>query len=163
RRGLRSAEPRGLGSRSLRDGGNPRARLRCADPVDDPRQALGPSRRRGGGGPGAGAREVRLGRGSGAGGPSRPRPAGRHDGPGRAKGIGPSSRIESRDALVREVARVVHTYGQPALVEAFLEGPEYTVTLVGHAPPRALPTLQRALEVSTGIGAHAVERHPPPP
>ena len=82
---------------------------------------------------------------------------------GTAKGIGPSSRVQSRDALVQEVARIVRTYAQPALVEAFLEGPEYTVTLVGHAPPRALPTLQRALEVSTGIGAHAVERHPPPP
>jgi D-alanine-D-alanine ligase len=82
---------------------------------------------------------------------------------GTAKGIGPSSRVESRDALAREVGRIVLTYGQPALVEAFLEGPEYTVTLVGHAPLRALPTLQRALETSTGIGAHAVERHPPPP
>jgi D-alanine-D-alanine ligase len=82
---------------------------------------------------------------------------------GTAKGIGPSSRVESREALVREVARVVTTYAQPALVEAFLEGPEYTVTLVGHDPPRALPTLQRALEASTGIGAHAIERHPAPP
>jgi D-alanine-D-alanine ligase len=81
---------------------------------------------------------------------------------GTAKGIGPTSRVESRDALVREVARVVLAYGQPALVEAFLEGPEYTVTLVGHGPPRALPTLQRALEVSTGIGVHALERHPSP-
>jgi D-alanine-D-alanine ligase len=82
---------------------------------------------------------------------------------GTAKGIGPSSRVESRDALVREVTRIVRTYAQPALVEAFLEGPEYTVTLVGGRPPRALPTLQRALEASTGIGAHALERHPPPP
>src|SRR5262249_5956869 len=82
---------------------------------------------------------------------------------GTAKGIGPSSRVQSRDALVQEVARIVRTYGQPALVEAFLEGPEHTVTLVVHAPPRALPTLQRAIEVSTRIGAHAVERHPPPP
>jgi D-alanine-D-alanine ligase len=82
---------------------------------------------------------------------------------GTAKGIGPSSRVESRDALVTEVARVVLTYGQPALVEAFLEGPEYTVTLVGNRPPRALPTLQRALEASTRIGAHALQRHPPPP
>jgi D-alanine-D-alanine ligase len=82
---------------------------------------------------------------------------------GTAKGIGPSSRVESRDALVREVTRIARTYVQPALVEAFLEGPEYTVTLVGSRPPRALPTLQRALEASTGIGAHALERHPPPP
>jgi D-alanine-D-alanine ligase len=82
---------------------------------------------------------------------------------GTAKGIGPTSRVETRDALVREVARVVATYGQPALVEAFLDGPEYTVTLVGHAPPRALPTLQRALEATTRIGVHALERHRPPP
>jgi D-alanine-D-alanine ligase len=82
---------------------------------------------------------------------------------GTAKGIGPSSRVESRDALVGEVTRIVLTYGQPALVEAFLEGPEYTVTLVGNAPPRALPTLQRALEATTRIGIHALERHPPPP
>ncbi|HEY7602551.1 MAG TPA: D-alanine--D-alanine ligase [Methylomirabilota bacterium] len=82
---------------------------------------------------------------------------------GTAKGIGPSSRVESREALVGEVTRVVRTYGQPALVEAFLEGPEYTVTLVGNGPPRALPTLQRALEASTRIGAHALLRHPPPP
>jgi D-alanine-D-alanine ligase len=82
---------------------------------------------------------------------------------GTAKGIGPSSRVESREALVAEVARVVGTYRQPALVEAFLDGPEYTVTLVGHRPPRALPTLQRALEASTRIGAHALLRHPPPP
>jgi D-alanine-D-alanine ligase len=82
---------------------------------------------------------------------------------GTAKGIAPTSRVESRDALAREVGRVVRTYRQPALVEAFLEGPEYTVTLVGHRPPRALPTLQRALEASTGIGAHALLRHAPPP
>jgi D-alanine-D-alanine ligase len=82
---------------------------------------------------------------------------------GTAKGIGPTSRVESRDALVREVARVVATYRQPALVEAFLDGPEYTVTLVGNAPPRPLPTLQRALEATTRIGVHALERHAPPP
>jgi D-alanine-D-alanine ligase len=81
---------------------------------------------------------------------------------GTAKGIAPTSRVESREALVREVARVVATYRQPALVEAFLEGPEYTVTLVGHDPPRALPTLQRALEATTRIGLHALERHRAP-
>ena len=82
---------------------------------------------------------------------------------GTAKGIRPSSRVESREALVEEVARVVRTYRQPALVEAFLEGAEYTVTLVGNRPPRALPTLQRALEASSRIGLHALDRHPPPP
>jgi D-alanine-D-alanine ligase len=82
---------------------------------------------------------------------------------GTAKGIGPTSRVETREALVREVGRVVAAYRQPALVEAFLDGPEYTVTLVGNGPPRPLPTLQRALEASTRIGLHALERHAPPP
>jgi len=81
---------------------------------------------------------------------------------GTAKGITPSSRVEDRAALVREVARITSVYRQPALVEAFIEGPEYTVTLVGNRPPRALPVLQRALEAATRIGLHALERHPAP-
>lgn len=78
---------------------------------------------------------------------------------GTAKGIAPSSRVEDRASLVREVERVVRLYRQPAIVEAFLPGPEYTVTLVGNDPPRALPVLQRALERTSGIGVHALERH----
>ncbi len=76
---------------------------------------------------------------------------------GSAKGIGLSSRVEDRDALVAAVARVVERYRQPALVEHFLPGPEYTVTLVDNDPPRLLPVLQRALEAETRIGLHAVE------
>lgn len=81
---------------------------------------------------------------------------------GTAKGITPASRVEDRAALAREVGRVTALYRQPALVEAFLAGPEYTVTLVGNGPPRAWPVLQRALEATTGIGLHALERHPAP-
>jgi D-alanine-D-alanine ligase len=81
---------------------------------------------------------------------------------GTAKGITPASRVEDRAALVREVERVVRDYRQPAVVEAFLEGPEYTVTVVGNTPPRTLPVLQRALEETSRIGIHALERHPAP-
>jgi D-alanine-D-alanine ligase len=80
---------------------------------------------------------------------------------GTAKGITPGSRVEDAAALAREVARVVRDYRQPALIEPFLPGAEYTVTLIGNAPPRALPVLQRALEAQTGIGLHALERHAP--
>jgi len=76
---------------------------------------------------------------------------------GTAKGIRPSSRVADRAALVLEVARIVREYRQPALIETFLGGPEYTVTVVGNDPPRALPVLQRALDVETGIGLHAVQ------
>ncbi|MBS1106541.1 MAG: D-alanine--D-alanine ligase [Deltaproteobacteria bacterium] len=76
---------------------------------------------------------------------------------GTAKGIERASRVASQDALVAAVARVVSRYRQPALVEHFLEGAEYTVTVIGNDPPRALPVLQRALEVESRIGLHAVE------
>jgi D-alanine-D-alanine ligase len=76
---------------------------------------------------------------------------------GSSKGIGIASRADDRAALAAAVARVVERYGQPALVERFLAGPEYTVTLIGNGPPRALPVLQRALEARTRIGLHAVE------
>ncbi|RIL01335.1 MAG: D-alanine--D-alanine ligase [Proteobacteria bacterium] len=76
---------------------------------------------------------------------------------GTAKGIDLRSRVETQDALADAVARVVERYRQPALVEHFLPGPEYTVTVVGNDPPRALPALQRALEATSGIGVHAVE------
>jgi D-alanine-D-alanine ligase len=76
---------------------------------------------------------------------------------GTSKGIRHSSRVESRSELVREVARIVADYRQPALVEAFLPGAEYTVTLVGNHPVRVLPVLQRALDRRTRIGVHALE------
>jgi D-alanine-D-alanine ligase len=78
---------------------------------------------------------------------------------GSAKGIRRSSRVEDREALVREVRRVVEAYREPALVERFLPGAEYTVALVGNDPPRVLPVLQRALDAESGIGAHALEAH----
>lgn len=81
---------------------------------------------------------------------------------GTAKGIGPRSRVETRDELVAAVTHVVETYRQPALVEVFVGGAEFTVTVVGHRPPRALAVLQRAIESTTRIGLHALERHPAP-
>ena len=77
-------------------------------------------------------------------------------GEGSAKGIRLSSRVEGRAALVAEVRRVVADYAQPALVEAFLPGAEYTVMVTGHDPCRVWPVLQRALESSSRIGLHAL-------
>ncbi len=84
---------------------------------------------------------------------------------GTAKGIVRASRVEDRSALERAVERVWRLYAQPALVEPFLPGAEFTVSVVGHDPPRVLPALQRALERESGIGLHALDRpwQPPPP
>ncbi len=76
---------------------------------------------------------------------------------GTAKGIRRSSRVTTRDELACEVARITRHYRQPALVEAFVPGPEYTVSLIGNAPPVCLPAVQRALDRESGIGIHALE------
>ena len=82
---------------------------------------------------------------------------------GTAKGIAPSSRCADADALAAEVARQHALYRQDVLVEAFVDGPEWTVGVVGTGPAaRALPALQRAVERETGIGLHALERHEDP-
>jgi len=77
---------------------------------------------------------------------------------GTAKGISACSRVANDRELLEAVARVTTEYQQPALIEPFLPGAEYTVSVVGNAPPRALPALQRALERGSGIGVHALER-----
>lgn len=76
---------------------------------------------------------------------------------GTAKGIRRTSRVEDRAALAREVARIGRDYRQPALVEAFIGGPEFTVTVIGNDPPSVLPAVQRALDPETRIGIHALE------
>ncbi len=80
---------------------------------------------------------------------------------GTAKGISLTSRCDTAEELHREVARQHAIYGQDLIVEAFVDGSEFTVGVVGH-PPTALPVLQRATEQTTGIGLHALERHEDP-
>jgi D-alanine-D-alanine ligase len=50
---------------------------------------------------------------------------------GTSKGVRESSRVTSRAALRNRCLEVLRTYGQPALVETFLPGREFTVGLVG--------------------------------
>jgi D-alanine-D-alanine ligase len=81
---------------------------------------------------------------------------------GTAKGIAPSSRCESPGAVRAEVERQTSLYEQDVIVERFVTGGEFTVAVVGHDPPLALPVLQRATERNSGIGLHALERHERP-
>ena len=63
------------------------------------------------------------------------------------------------DALRDAVEFITRAYLQDALVEPFIEGGgEFTVAVVGHAPAEALPVLQRAVERTTRIGLHALDR-----
>lgn len=78
---------------------------------------------------------------------------------GSAKGIDGRNRVEDPAALREAVDRLAGVYEQDVLVEPFIGGGgEFTVAVVGHRPPRALPVLQRAVDEATGIGLHALDR-----
>ncbi len=82
---------------------------------------------------------------------------------GTSKGITPESKVDDVAALRREVERITTTYGQDAVAEEFVSGGgEFTVAVVGHDPPEALPVLQRGVEPTTDIGLHALEHRGAP-
>ena len=68
-----------------------------------------------------------------------------HEGSGI--GVRESSLVRDRASLRREVRRVHAEHREPAQVEEFLPGREFTVALLGNAPrPRVLPTVEILLE-----------------
>jgi len=61
---------------------------------------------------------------------------------GSSKGLSESSRVENLDDLKKQTQFIINTYKQPALVEGFISGQEFTVAIVGNYPPEALPVVQ---------------------
>lgn len=56
-------------------------------------------------------------------------------------GITPESVVETPEALARQVRRVVEEWQQPALVEEFIDGVEYRVSLWGNGHVETLPLM----------------------
>jgi len=54
--------------------------------------------------------------------------------------------IRDAKALREKVSWVVKTYNQPAIVEEFLPGREFTIGLIGNEPPTVLPVVEILLE-----------------
>ena len=78
---------------------------------------------------------------------------------GSSKSITQKSKVQNIESLRLQVERICTTYKQDALVESFIEGGgEFTVAVIGHSPPEAMPVLQRAVEQKTRIGLHALDR-----
>lgn len=71
---------------------------------------------------------------------------------GTSKGITASSRVENYRQLVDQVKVINESYHQPALVEEFIKGLEFTVAVVGNESPRALPIIQYSLRGNTNLG-----------
>ncbi len=61
---------------------------------------------------------------------------------GSSKGLSESSRVETREELLKQVEYIVSAYKQPALVEEFISGQEFTVALIGNDPVEVLPVVQ---------------------
>jgi D-alanine-D-alanine ligase len=60
---------------------------------------------------------------------------------GSSAGITGESVVRDGDSLRRQVARVVETFREPALVQPFLEGREFSVPMLGN-PPRVFPLIE---------------------
>ncbi len=85
----------------------------------------------------------------------------RHE--GSAKGIEPDSRADDPRALKKSIRRVIEDYGQPAIVEKFIIGWEFTIGIIGNdcptgGGPEVLPVVQRHVESTTGLSSHIFEK-----
>ena len=74
----------------------------------------------------------------------------RHE--GSSKGLSETSVVRSREALLAQVDWLIRTYRQPALVEEFIPGTEFTVAVIGNDPPEAQPVVQIAIDGKTALG-----------
>jgi D-alanine-D-alanine ligase-like ATP-grasp enzyme len=61
---------------------------------------------------------------------------------GSSMGLTPDSVVDDIEALNRQIHRLVSTYGQPALVEEFISGREFTVGVLGNAALTVLPIVE---------------------
>jgi len=83
---------------------------------------------------------------------------------GTSKGITQHSRVENFQQLKIQVDRIYQNYKQPALVEEFIKGTEFTVGVIGNNPPEPMPVVQYAIAGETRLGnefysyRHVVEK-----
>ena len=61
---------------------------------------------------------------------------------GSSKGLSDNSRVETKEELKTQVEYIINTYKQPALIEEFISGQEFTVAVVGNDPPEVMPVVQ---------------------
>lgn len=71
---------------------------------------------------------------------------------GSSKGICEQSVVHSATELERQAFSISQTYRQPALVEEFIKGTEFTVAVIGNDPPEALPVVQIQIDGKSDLG-----------
>lgn len=75
---------------------------------------------------------------------------------GSSKGVRRNSRVDDVGQLAERVAWVLRTYGQPALVESYLPGREFSVGILGNRVLRTLPVLEVRPTLPVGSTAEFV-------
>ncbi|MDD5423693.1 MAG: ATP-grasp domain-containing protein [Candidatus Omnitrophica bacterium] len=71
---------------------------------------------------------------------------------GSSKGISDKSIVHNRRDMIRQADWVIRTYKQPALVESFITGSEFTIPIIGNEKPEVLPTVQISIDGKTNLG-----------
>jgi D-alanine-D-alanine ligase len=71
---------------------------------------------------------------------------------GSSKGINDNSIVRDRETLLRQSQWLIDTYKQPALVEEFIEGKEFTVVILGNTDAKALPVVQICIDGNLELG-----------
>jgi D-alanine-D-alanine ligase len=61
---------------------------------------------------------------------------------GSSMGLSYDSIVDTPQALASRVRYLLQTYGQPVLVEQFIDGREFTVPILGNTPARTLPVIE---------------------
>ncbi len=77
---------------------------------------------------------------------------------GSAKGIGVKSIVKDKLGLKAQVKFILNKYKQPAIVEEFIRGSEFTVAIIGNKNPEVLPIVPRAVEKNTTLSMHVLEK-----
>jgi len=65
---------------------------------------------------------------------------------GSSKGVWNSSLVNEEKSLKKMVKNIITSYSQPALVEEFIRGREFTVAMIGNNPPSLLPVVEVRLD-----------------
>jgi len=71
---------------------------------------------------------------------------------GTSKGLSDKSRVTDMASLQRQAAVVINEYKQPALIEEFIKGTEYTVGVIGNENPEASPVCQVTIGGNAQLG-----------
>jgi D-alanine-D-alanine ligase len=61
---------------------------------------------------------------------------------GSSKGLNENSRVENMEDLIKQAEYIITTYKQPALIEEFISGQEFTVPIIGNEELEVMPIVQ---------------------